>query len=173
MKNILLAFGKEEKEKDWMANFDNYYYIKNKNKNLDHKEIKNFFKNNLVSIDSEDNLFIINNDLNINGNIENILKYITNNILTKDKFCYLWNYMQECQKLKLVDKYDNYNFYHTNLASEIFAIAANFKTWYSILLNKYKEIPLYLRLQDNIKNNVYFIWPSPFPHLPSPVLSIG
>jgi len=162
MKNILLSFGKEEIEKDWMLYFDDYYYIKNKNKSIDHKEIKSFFRDKLVIANGEDNLFIINNDLNINGNSKDILDHISHKILKKEKFCYLWNYMQECQKLKLAERYNDFNFYHTNLASEIFAIAANFKTWYSILLNKDKESPLYLRLQDNIKDNVYFVWPSPF-----------
>lgn len=162
MKNILLSFGKEEIEKDWMLYFDEYYYIKNKDKSIDHKEIKSFFRDKLVIANGEDNLFIINNDLNINGDSKDILDHIAHKILKKDKFCYLWNYMQECQKLKLAERYNHFNFYHTNLASEIFAIAANFKTWYSILLNKDKESPLYLRLQDNVKDNVYFVWPSPF-----------
>lgn len=162
MKNILLSFGKEEIVKDWMLFFDNYYYIKNKDRSIDHREIKSFFQDELVILDGDDNLFIINNDLNINGDSKNVLEHISNEILKKDKFCYLWNYMQECQKLKLAEKYEDFKFYYTNLASEIFAIAANFKTWYSILLNKDKETPLYLRLQDNTKDNVYFIWPSPF-----------
>ena len=162
MKNILLTFGEEEIKKEWMNYFDDYYYIQSKDKGINHKELKIFFKEKLIIANGEDNLFIINNDLNSNNQIDKILNYITNDILSKEKFCYLWNYMQECQKLKLADSYKDYKFYHTNLASEIFAVAARFKTWYSILLNRDKDTPLYLRLQDNLKDNVYFVWPSPF-----------
>jgi len=163
MKNILLTYGETENKEEWMNYFDKYYYVKNNNKSIDHKEIKLFFKEKLVTTNGEDNLFVISNDLHINSdNLEKILNYITLSILPKDVFCYLWNYMQECQKLKVAIKYGKYNFYATNSANEMYAIAANFKTWYSILLDRDKSVPLYLRLQDKIDNNVYFVRPSLF-----------
>lgn len=163
MRNILLTYGKGEIKQDWMSFFDDYYYIKIDSKNIDQEQLKDFFKEKLIIAESTDNLFIINNDLNININDnEEVFQYIIDNILNKNKFCYLWNYMQDCQRLKLYEIYDQYNFYKTSSASEIYAVAASFKTWYSILINKTKNIPLYLRLQDNIKDNVIFVWPPLF-----------
>ena len=163
MKNILLAYGREEIKKDWMSFFDDYYFVHNKNKNIDHKDIKIFFQEKLIIAKEEDNLFIINNDLNININHwDNIIDYINRKIINKNKFCYLWNYMQECQKLKRVEKYKNYNFYATSIASDIYAVVANFKTWHNLFLPKEKSVPLYLLLQNNVKDNIVFIWPPLF-----------
>jgi len=54
MKNILLTFGEEEIKKEWMNYFDDYYYIQSKDKSINHKELKIFFKEKLIIANGED-----------------------------------------------------------------------------------------------------------------------
>lgn len=162
MKNILLTYGPFEKKEEWMDFFDDYYYIKSTNKELNNKEVKDFFKERLIIIDGEDNFFIIYNNLIINKqNFEETINYISQDVL-KDNFCYLLNYMQQCSKLNKIKSINNYTFYLTKQITKFYAVAAKFKFWYNILNKKDKPIPFYLQLHNPMKNRVLYIWPNLF-----------
>ena len=111
MKNILLTFGSEKKAKYWFKEFDNNYFLKTEAKIITSEDISTFFQNNLISYQGSDNLFVIYNELSINDNyFEKKIKYIVNNILIDKKICYLWNYMQDCQKLEKYKSHHDLDF---------------------------------------------------------------
>jgi len=162
MKNIILSYGKEEKKESWMNYFDEYYFIQHDKQEITNKEIKKFLKDELLAVNGEDNFFIIYNELLIDKYyFEETVDYITNDIL-KDKFCYLFNYMQVCSKLNKTDKLRKYDFYATDQATEFYAVAAKFKLWYNLLLDKDFAVPLYLKIQEKLKDKVVYAWPNIF-----------
>lgn len=162
MKNILLLYGTEDKYISWRDYFEDYYFIKTKDNKITNRDIKLFFKNKSIVNSSEDNLFVINNNLIINNDLfTNNIDYITN-LLKKDHFCYLWNFMQKCKKLKEKEKNRDLVFYQSETATEFYAVAANFKFWYNILLRKDKSISPHLLLQDKLNDKIVFSWPTIF-----------
>jgi len=163
MKNILLLYGQQNKIITDLDFFDKIYTLQTGDKYIYHQEMKHFFKEQLISSQEDDNLYVIYNNLIIDNKFnKEFLNKVDEKILSKNKFCYLWNYMQKCTKLNKVDNWREISFYDSANITEFYSVAANIKTWYNILLNKDVYTPMHLLLEEKLNIEIVFTWPSYF-----------
>jgi hypothetical protein len=162
MRNILVSFGLKEKNISWSNLFDNIYFLPTEELNIGH--VKDFFENKLVLMNNNDNIFFISNGLILNdmNKLEKIIKFSHMEILEKYPFLYLWNYMQDCDKLKLIKQIDEILIYENRNNNKVFALGAKYKYWQNIISkNRFKDTRLEIILNKKNINSVFF-WPPVF-----------